>query len=191
MFGWEEQIISQWFLQMAYQPLSVYLMVVVLMFASSFGLPLPEEVTIIASSLTAYIAVHSTKYPPPVENAVGVDPYLLALVCFLSVFISDYLIYWIGGHFGVYLKSHSVFGRTFRKKSFKRVESWVHKYGILAPCLFRFTPGLRFPGHLMCGIIHFPPWKFALIVGLFSPVNSSHSGFVNQLLWGGYPGASR
>ena len=162
--GWEDQI-AQWFTHMAYEPMSVYTMVVALMFASSFGLPLPEEVTIISASLTAYIATHPEKYPP-VEDIAGVNPYTLASVCLLSVFTSDYLIYWIGSHFGDRLEHHPRWGQYLKGKTFKKVQKWIHDYGTLAPCIFRFTPGLRFPGHLMCGAIQFPHWKFATIVGL-------------------------
>ena len=163
--GLEDQIV-QWFTYMAYDPMSVYLMVVVLMFASSFGLPLPEEVTIISSSLTAYMATHPDKYPPPSDIDNPVNPYTLALICLLSVFLTDYLVYWIGSHFGDHLKSHPRWSLYFKKKSFKKVQQWIHDYGTFAPCIFRFTPGIRFPGHLMCGIIQFPRWKFIGVVGI-------------------------
>ena len=163
--GWEDQII-QTFIHMAYDPLFVYAMVVFLMFASSFGLPLPEEVTIIGASLTAYIASHPGKYPPPPGETYGVSPYGLATVCLLSVFVSDYFIYWIGAYFGDRLARHPRWGKTFKSKSFQKVKKWIHDYGTMAPCIFRFTPGLRFPGHLMCGAIGLPPWKFAMVVGL-------------------------
>ena len=32
-----------------------------------------------------------------------------------------------------------------------RIEEWVKSYGYFACVIFRFTPGIRFPGHLMCG----------------------------------------
>ncbi len=53
-----------------------------------------------------------------------------------------------------------------KAKSFLRVQKWIHEYGTLAPCIFRFTPGLRFPGHMMCGVIGLPRWKFCLVVGI-------------------------
>lgn len=163
--GFEEQI-SMLFIHFAYQPTLVYTLVVGLMFASSFGLPLPEEVTIISASLTAFMATHPGKYPPPHVEAVGVNPYTLALVCLFSVFISDYLIYWIGAFFGDRLMRHPRWKKNFQGKSFKRVQKWIHEYGTLAPCIFRFTPGLRFPGHMMCGAIGLPRWKFILVVGI-------------------------
>lgn len=162
--GFEDQI-AEWFLQIAYQPYLVYALVVGLMFASSFGFPLPEEVTIISASLTAFMATHPHKYPPPYEGAIGVNPYTLAMICLLSVFISDYVIYWIGSYFGDKLIRHPRWQKRFEGKSFKRVQKWIHEYGTLAPCIFRFTPGLRFPGHMMCGAIGLPRWKFIIVVG--------------------------
>lgn len=162
--GFEFEV-SQWFLEIAYQPYLVYGLVVSLMFASSFGIPLPEEVTIISASLTAYMATHPAKYPPPYEGAIGVNPYTLALVCLISVFISDYVIYWIGAFFGDRLMRHERWSKRLQGKSFQRVQRWIHEYGTLAPCIFRFTPGLRFPGHMMCGAIGLPRWKFILVVG--------------------------
>ncbi len=162
--GFEDQI-ATWFLQIAYQPYLVYGLVVGLMFASSFGLPLPEEVTIISASLTAFMATHPHKYPPPYPDAVGVNPYTLAVICLISVFASDYFIYWIGSYFGDKLVRHPRWAKHFEGKSFKRVQRWIHEYGTLAPFIFRFTPGLRFPGHMMCGAIGLPRWKFILVVG--------------------------
>ncbi len=167
--GFEDQIAS-WFLQIAYQPYLVYGLVVGLMFASSFGLPLPEEVTIISASLTAFMATHPESYPPPTPGAPGVNPYTLALICLLAVFISDYLIYWIGSYFGDKLLRHPRWNKKLQGKSFQRVQKWIHEYGTLAPCIFRFTPGLRFPGHMMCGAIGLPRWKFILVVGLAAAV---------------------
>lgn len=48
----------------------------------------------------------------------------------------------------------------------KRVEEWTHKYGAYACGIFRFTPGLRFPGHLACGMLRYPVWKFLVIDGI-------------------------
>ena len=165
-----EAQIGEWFLHIAYQPFFVYALVVGLMFASSFGFPLPEEVTIISSSLTAFMATHPHKYPPPYSGAMGVNPYTLAFICLLSVFISDYFIYWLGSYFGDRVMGHSRWKKHFQGPSFKRVQRWVQDYGTLAPCIFRFTPGLRFPGHMMCGAIGLPRWKFILVVGLAATI---------------------
>lgn len=163
--GFEDQI-ADLFTNLAYQPWLVYALVIGLMFASSFGLPLPEEVTIISASLTAYMATHPAQYPPPYPGAVGVNPIILAGICLFAVFVSDYFIYWIGSYFGDRLFRHPHWGKGFRGKSFQRVQKWIREYGTLAPCIFRFTPGLRFPGHMMCGAIGLPRWQFVMVVGI-------------------------
>ena len=167
--GFEAQI-AEWFVHFAYQPYLVYGLVIGLMFASSFGLPLPEEVTLISSSLTAFMATHPDKYPPPSPGAQGVDPITLAIVCLFAVFISDFLIYWIGTRSSSILMRFPYFQKKMKGKSFLRVQKWIHEYGTLAPCIFRFTPGLRFPGHMMCGVIGLPRWKFCLVVGIAAAV---------------------
>ena len=83
--GIEEQII-EFFQQYAYEPNIVYGAIVVLMVLSSFGLPIPEEVTLVSTGFLAYIGTQPEMYPPPFEGAPTVDAYTAALVCLLSVF---------------------------------------------------------------------------------------------------------
>jgi membrane protein DedA with SNARE-associated domain len=162
--GLEDQV-ALWFSQYAYQPMWVYLGVVLLMFASSFGLPVPEEVTLISAGLVAYMAMHPDLYPPPYEGAKTVNLYILATVCFLAVIGSDFLIFWLGKYFGRPLLDRPRFQRYFSREAIARVESWVLRYGPWAAGIFRFTPGLRFPGHMMCGMMGFPPSRFLAVDG--------------------------
>jgi len=162
--GLETQI-SQWFLDYAYDPFAVYTLIVAIMFASSCGLPLPEEVILVSSGLAGYMSLHPETYPPPYPGAQGIDPITLAIVCFFAVFISDFFIYWLGAYFGDKLMRHKRWGKKFQSKAFLRVQRWIQQYGNLAPCIFRFTPGLRFPGHLMCGAIGLSKWKFIVTDG--------------------------
>jgi len=50
-------------------------------------------------------------------------------------------------------------------KAYTTTQKWFDKYGTWCCGIFRFTPGLRFPGHLWCGMLGIPAWKFALIDG--------------------------
>ena len=160
-----EAQIAEWFTFYAYQPLWVYTLIVLLMFASSFGLPLPEEVTLISAGLAGFMALHPDKYPPPEPGLEGVNPYILATVCVTAVFLSDYLIYWLGWYISNHLNKYPKWKERMQSKPFQRVQKWIHNYGTLAPCIFRFTPGLRFPGHMMCGAIGLPRWKFIAVDG--------------------------
>ncbi len=134
----------------AYQPLWVYSGVVLFMLASGFGLPIPEEVTLISSGLVAYMAMNPDIYPPP-EGGTPVNAYVLATVAFFAVIMSDTLIFCLGRWFGRPLMRKPFFRRYFSEESLARVEGWVRRRGVIAAGIFRFTPGIRFPGHLMCG----------------------------------------
>ena len=98
--GIEEQIIN-FFQQYAYEPGIVYAAIVTLMVLSSFGLPIPEEVTLVSTGFLAYIGTKPDLYLPPYEGAPTVDPYTASIVCLLAVFISDYLIFLLGKFLGL------------------------------------------------------------------------------------------
>ena len=151
------------FSQYAYQPGYVYGFIVVFMLASSFGFPVPEELVLISSGLVAYMAHHPELYPPPYPGAEGVDVITLCIVCFMAVFCSDLLVYLIGKFFGARIIKTKFFQKQVAGKGFDTINSWFQKYGGLACGIFRFTPGLRFPGHLSCGLLGIPVWKFMLI----------------------------
>lgn len=154
-----------WFSQYAYQPWIVYTAVILFMFASSFGLPIPEEIVLISVGLVCYLALHPDKFPPPYDGESVVDPVVAATVCFLAVFLSDYIVYWIGRRYGRKLFYVWPFRKFNTPEIQQKIESWVKNYGFIAPGVFRFTPGLRFPGHMTCGIIGIPPWKFIAVNG--------------------------
>ncbi len=149
----------------AYEPWLVYGFIFAMLTASSFGLPIPEEVTLIAAGIVGHFALHPEDYPPPYPGAEPVNPYTLAVVSFLAVFLSDLLIYWLGRFGGYYLRRSEKLKRLVESAVFKRAESLIQKYGAWMAGVFRFTPGLRFPGHLACGLARLPQWKFWLVDG--------------------------
>lgn len=136
------------------------------MVASSFGLPIPEELVLVSVGLIAHMAHNPHLYPPPEVFATPTNVTTLAIVCFLAVFLSDVLIYLIGRTFGGRLLQSAFFQRRIKGKTFDKINDWFRKYGGLACGVFRFTPGLRFTGHLSCGLLGVPLWKFLLIDGL-------------------------
>lgn len=155
----------QFFSEYAYQPWSVYAFIVIFMTASSFGLPIPEELTLVSAGLVAYMARNPQEFPPPTPDAVGVNLTLLSIICFVAVLGSDFIIYFLGRFFGNRLMQTKLFENKIGGDSFKKIQKWFDKYGFLAIGIFRFTPGVRFPGHLSCGAMKVPIWKFLLVDG--------------------------
>ena len=161
-----EANLMAFFSQYAYQPMYVYGFICCFMLAASFGLPIPEELTLISAGLVAYMAHNPELYPPPYPGAEGVNVITLCIVSFLAVFLSDLLVYLIGKIFGGKIIKTKFFQKQVAGEGFNKINSWFNKYGGWACGIFRFTPGLRFPGHLSCGLLGIPVWKFCLIDGM-------------------------
>jgi len=162
--GIEDQI-TVWFQQIAYNPMAVYATITALMVASSFGLPFPEEITLVSAGFLAYMALNPHDYPPPEVGVHGVNVHVTALVCSLAVILSDYFIYWLGKKLGPKIFEVRAFKRVLTPKRMKRVSDWVHKRGYWAAGAFRFMPGIRFPGHFTCGMLRLPVLKFLAVDG--------------------------
>jgi membrane protein DedA with SNARE-associated domain len=167
--GFSEQEILAWFTQYAYQPLLIYFAIFCLMLASGFGLPAPEEITLVSAGLVCFVASRPDLYPPPYEGAVGVNAYVTAGVAFFSVIFSDCLVFFLGRKFGgQFLRSR--YTARFRARM-DDVAKWTKKYGMWAAGAFRFTPGLRFPGHFACGMMGLSTTKFVLVDALAAGVS--------------------
>jgi len=163
MFDFSPDALLAFFSQYAYQPGFVYGFIVCFMLASSFGFPVPEELVLISAGLVAYMSHNPDQYPPPYPGAEGVQVVTLCIVCFLAVLGSDSLVYFIGKFFGARIIKTKFFQKQVAGEGFNKINSFFQKYGGLACGIFRFTPGLRFPGHLSCGLLGIPVWKFLLI----------------------------
>lgn len=158
--------IFQWMSQFAYQPGIVYAALIGMMALSAVGFPLPEEVTLISVGILAFMGAHPQHFPPPYEGAPVVSVHMASAVAFTAVICSDFFIYFLGRFFGRKLLYHPRVSRFFPEHVMKKVEDWTHKYGAYACGIFRFTPGLRFPGHLVTGMMKYPAWKFLVIDGM-------------------------
>lgn len=158
--------ILEWFSQYADQPLMVYSAVIAMTFLSSFGLPIPEEVTLLSLGLLAYLARNPEFLPADATASSLIHAPTAAIVATVSCFISDFTVFLIGKKYGVRILASRPFARFHTPAAREKIEKWTKKYGAWACGIFRFTPGIRFPGHMSCGIAGVPTWKFVLVDGL-------------------------
>ena len=164
--------IMQFFAQYAHSPALIYSIVAGMMFLSSFGLPLPEEVTILALGLMVHMGKYPDQYPPPAGViSQPLNVYTAMAVCFFSIMISDFIVYYIGKKFGASPLVHKLFRRFLGENSLERSRTMIHKHRFLVPAIFRFTPGIRFPGHLSCGMMGISAFTFLLADGLAALVS--------------------
>lgn len=155
-----------WMSQFAFQPNLVYGAIVAMMFLSAVGLPVPEEVTLLSVGLLAFMGANPHLFPPPFEGAPVINPTEAAIVATFAVFSADFFIYWVGRIWGRKLLNHPRMMKIVSPALLQKAEDFTRKYGALATGMFRFTPGIRFPGHLLCGTLRFSAWKFATIDGI-------------------------
>ena len=169
MFASIEQYILQLLTASAYDPVTFYGIIIVVMTLATFGLPISEEVVIISAALATHMGAHPELYPPPffaIESVhTPVQPTTTALVCFLSVFLSDMLVYMIGFIFREKINNHPLIKKIISQERKDKINFWISKYGHFALGILRFTPGLRFIGYLTCGAVRIPIHKFILING--------------------------
>ena len=157
------QPIFHYLAQYAYQPEWVYVAVIGMMLASGFGFPLPEEVTLLSVGVLAFMGTRPDLFPPPDAHSTPINVHHAAIVAFTAVILSDSLIYSLGRLWGRKLLYHDKMRRLVSVESLKKVEERTKRYGMIAVFAFRFTPGVRFPGHLACGAMKFEYWKFLLV----------------------------
>lgn len=160
-----------WFSQFAYQPMYVYLGMFAMMIVSAFGLPVPEEITLISVGFLAFMGSRPDLFPPPPAPYSVINMHEAAFLAFIAVVASDTLIYGLGRKFGRKMLAYRWVQRMFPATAQARVERWTNSYGPLAVFIFRFTPGVRFPGHLFCGMMKYDLWKFLAIDGLAALVS--------------------
>lgn len=158
-----EDLIFELLKNYTYEPLIVYSLVILVMFLSSFGLPIPEEFSIVSLGVLSYMGAHPEVYPPPYEGAPCVQMIPSMIVCSGSIFASDFIVFSIGRKFGTSIFKSKWFGRLVNEEKLDRIKAWVRQWGNIVPGLFRLIPGARFPGHLMCGALGLKRSTFAIV----------------------------
>lgn len=159
-----EEFVREFFSAYVYYPYSIYGGILLFMLASGFGLPIPEEVVLVSAGIIGYLSLNpDAALPPPYPGAPTVNVYVLATVALFSVLFADFLIYMLGKRFGPRFFRTKFFSRLMTPERMNKAQSWVQKYGYFTVFIFRFTPGVRFPGHLMCGAMGLSPYKFVAV----------------------------
>lgn len=149
-----------------YEPYMVYGLVSIVMILSSLGLPVPEEISIISLGVLSYVGSKPDLFPPPFEGAPHVEVLPAMVVCSLSIYLSDFIVYSIGRSYGPSLFASSWFKKIVPEKRLNTVKTLARKWGKIVPGLFRLIPGVRFPGHLLCGALGIRRTTFLVVDGV-------------------------
>lgn len=136
-----------------------------------FGLPIPEDISIIAGGIISgmgYTNVH-----------------LMCLLCLAGVIIGDGIMYHLGKVFGEKVFQKKVAKRIISKAWYERIHQSFEKNGKMVLFAARFMPGLRTPIFLTAGITKFVGFGTFILIDGFAALIS-----VPIWIYLGYYGAS-
>ena len=127
-----------------------YLAIIVVLILTGTGLPIPEEVPIIAAGI---LSSHGQ-----------LDWWWALPACLFGALAGDCVMYWIGYHFGrSVLREHPWWAHFVKPEREAQIEQMLHKHGLKVFFLARFLVGLRSPVYLSAGIMRVPFRRFFLI----------------------------
>ena len=127
-----------------------YLAITLVLILTGSGLPVPEEVPIIAAGI---LSAHGT-----------LDPGLAFACCLFGALVGDSVMYWIGFHFGRgVLREHPNWARWVTPQREAQIERMFQRHGLKVFFVARFLVGLRSPVYLTAGIMRVSFRRFFLI----------------------------
>ncbi|MDO7682236.1 MAG: DedA family protein [Pirellulales bacterium] len=117
-----------------------YLGIVLFLTLTGLGLPVPEEVPIVAAGVAS--------------RAGALDWWWALPACLIGALLGDSLMYAIGRFFGArFLREHRLLSGFLTEEREKKIELLIQQHGIKAFFAARFLVGLRSPFYLTAGIL--------------------------------------
>ena len=139
-----------------------YVGIFLVLFAAGLGVPIPEELPVIASGVLAH---------------EGVVRWWLALpVCLVGVLSGDVALYWAGYHWGDHVLDWRIVRLVLTPEREEALKVRFRRHGVKMVFMARHIIGLRAATFLTAGIAHVPFWKF-FAVDAFAALISVPLGF--------------
>ncbi len=145
--------------------------VFVVLVLCGFGLPMPEDVILVAGGVLAWTA-------SPLEactlRGMLLDPGLhaMALVGLAGILAGDSVIYLMGRRLGVRVAEFRLLRRLVPPEKLEEVEKRLRHRGKIVVVIARYLPGLRAPTYFTVGHARMPYWQFLLFDGLAALVSA-------------------
>ena len=116
-----------------------YVAVFLVLVACGFGLPIPEDITLVSGGVICGLAT-------------GLDVNTMLIISLLEVIIGDGCMFTLGRKLGPEVKNLPLLKRVFTEKAYREMQVKVHRYGTRILFVARFLPGLRAPIFITAGI---------------------------------------
>ncbi|REJ66733.1 MAG: DedA family protein [Planctomycetota bacterium] len=135
-------------------PLYGYFGILLVLVLTGAGLPIPEEIPIVAAGV---LSAHGT-----------LDPVWAFGVCLLGALLGDAVVYSIGRYLGHdFFKRHPHLAKFVHEDREQQMEQLIKKHGLRIFFAARFMVGVRAPIYLAAGVLRVP-WRRFLAVDFVS-----------------------
>ncbi len=127
-----------------------YVGIIVILILTGSGLPIPEEVPIIAAGIASSVGT--------------LHPWMAFFACLIGALAGDAVLYAIGYHFGHSLiVRHPRFAHLLHAEREAKIEEMIRRHGFKVFFLSRFMVGIRAPVYLAAGVLRMSFRRFLLI----------------------------
>ena len=151
-------------------PLGAYLWLTTILLLCGLGLPIPEDISLIAAGYFSYKGV--------------LDVHTAFAVCFAAVLAGDTMAFFLGRFFGRRVLASPFARRYFTPRRQLRVRAYFRKFGSKVVLIGRFTPGFRFTIFFTAGTLHLRPSVFSDLRLLGGRLLRSGAGLLGLVLRG-------
>lgn len=115
-----------------------YIAVFVILIACGFGLPVPEDITLVSGGVISGLGL--------------TNPHFMLAVGLAGVLIGDSTMFLLGRIFGYRIQRIKTFRKILSPRRFSHIQRQFKKYGLGLLFVARFLPGLRSPIFLVAGM---------------------------------------
>lgn len=130
-----------------------YLAFTVVLMLTGMGLPVPEEVPIVAAGFAS--------------SQGALNPWAAFAACLVGALLGDSILYGIGYHFGHNLiRRHPRLAQMLHAEREAQIERMIRKHGLKVFFVARFMVGVRAPMYLAAGVLRMK-YRYFLLVDLF------------------------
>lgn len=128
-----------------------YLIIFLVLLATGFGFPLPEDVIVLVAGYLCGIG--------------AADPWLMLAMVFATIMGADAAIFYLGRRYGHHVSSIPILNRYITPERLIRMENQLRKHGGKFIFVARFMPGVRTAAMFAAGVLKVRYVTFVLYDG--------------------------
>ncbi|PJG86463.1 DedA family protein [Conservatibacter flavescens] len=135
-----------------------YLAVLLVLIICGFGVPIPEDITLVSGGIIAGLGY--------------ANPHIMLAVSMFGVLFGDSIMYWLGRIYGAKILRVRLVRRFINVKRLRMVREKFEKYGNRVLFIARFLPGLRAPIYMISGITRRISYTRFVLIDFFAAIIS-------------------